>query len=740
MKVLLSYFLVGSLLYASCNNKPANPDAVAVWSFAGLDDEAGLNSKLQEQGTVTFVTGKGDEKLETKGSTDDGKAVYLDGASWLSAGQGADGELNIGGRGITLFAKVKLDSLKEYSPVLGKSGNDQSVAYKIVLRRHDGEGTFIEALIGSDDIAGAHLLKHKIPENEVLDWQAIMFRFNGKKSELYVNGILRDEEITEGDLRQWNNHPVLIGAEFKEPYINGDNAKNILKAAFKGWIDGIAVYNKYLEDDQAAALFGMAALQNDGLPEYYNEKYRPQFHFSAKKNWINDPNGLVYYDGTYHLFFQYMPPHRPGAYKDWGHAISKDLVHWEQIPQHITPHKVWAGCWSGSAVVDQHNVSGFQTGKEKPIIAFITNGGNPNDGLGPKCTQCIAYSTDGGKTFTYYDQNPVIKNINGANRDPKVVWDEDSKKWIMSLYMDKDFDFGLFSSSNLRDWEQLSTISADRIAECPGFEPFALDGDKTKRKWVFSGANGNYVVGTFNGKEFKPETGTIVGDYGNNFYAPQIWSDNPDGRKIQIAWMPTNRYPDMPFEQQMNFPTELELKTTPEGIRLLRTPVREIKNLYDAEIKFQKSLSGQAENPLSELKGDCYDFDLEIDVKKSSSFELGVRGATIHYDAVKKILRCGGQAEKSGFPPDHWMAFVRTNVNETNNMGEAKLAAVDGKIKLRVLVDRTTVEIYANDGLVVITSCFRPNETRFYALSSNGEINVNASIHALQSAWVANKK
>lgn len=169
MKVFLSYFLVGSLLYASCNNKPVNPDAVAVWSFAGLDDGAGLNSKLQEQGTVTFVTGKGDEKLETKGSTDDGKAVYLDGVSWLSAGQGADGELNIGGRGITLFAKVKPDSLKEYSPVLGKSGNDQSVAYKIVLRRHDGEGTFIEALIGSDDIAGAHLLKHKIPENEVLD-------------------------------------------------------------------------------------------------------------------------------------------------------------------------------------------------------------------------------------------------------------------------------------------------------------------------------------------------------------------------------------------------------------------------------------------------------------------------------------------------------------------------------------------------------------------------------------------
>lgn len=711
---------------------------LAHWAFADVNDQAGLNSQLQVQGAVRFVSSANDAKLETNGRTDDSKAVYLDGASWLNAGQGVDGELNIAGRGLTLFAKIKPDSLKEYNPILSKSGTDQSIAYTIALRKRD-EQVYIETVFGSDDIAGAHLLKYRLPDTDVYNWQSILFRFNGKKSELIVNGILRDDEITVGDLRDWNDHPVFIGAEFEEPYINGDSAKKTLKATFTGWIDEISIFDTWLADDAAANVLGVANLQMDGLPEYYNEKYRPQFHFSAKKNWINDPNGLVYYDGVYHLFFQYMPPHRPGAYKDWGHAVSKDLVHWEQLPSHITPHKVWAGCWSGSAVVDKHNVSGLKKGTESPIIAFITNGGNPNDGLGPKCTQNIAYSTDGGKSFTYYDQNPIIKNIHEANRDPKVVWDEDSKKWIMSIYMDRGYEFALFSSSNLLDWEQQSTISLDRIAECPGFEPFPLDGNKHNKKWVFSGANGNYVVGTFNGKEFKPETGTIVGDYGNNLYAPQTWDNAPEDRKIQIGWLSTNKYPGMPFEQQMNFPTELELKTTPEGIRLLRTPVKEIKNLYDGEVKIQQSLTGNSENPLKNLKGDLYDIDLEIDVAKSSSWDIGIRGVTIHYDAVKKILRTGGPAEKSGFPPDHWKPSVRANVNDSNNMGEAKLSPVNGKIKLRVLVDRTTVEVYANDGLVVMTSCFRPDETKWYSLSSNGEININGSIHSLKSAWVVNK-
>ncbi|MFT3749517.1 MAG: GH32 C-terminal domain-containing protein [Agriterribacter sp.] len=737
MPRVLCYLSVCSLLFVSCSRQTSLfQDAVAAWSFSDVNDHAGFNSQLQQQGAVKFLNLAGDEKRSSMESGNDGKAVYLDGSSWLDAGQGINDELNITGKGITLFVRMKPDSIKEYNPLLTKSGNDQTIAYSVVLRK-EGQDVYIETMLGSDDIGGAHLLQYKLPQDELLKWHNILFRFNGKISELYIDGILRDNEVTVGEARNWNNHPVLIGAQYKQPYTNGDSAKNTIEATFRGWIDHIAIWNQFLPDERGASLSGVAALKKDGLPDYYHEKYRPQFHFTAKKNWLNDPNGLLYYDGTYHLFFQYMPPHRHGAYKDWGHATSKDLVHWTQNEKHITPHKVWGGCWSGSAVVDVNNVSGFQSGKEKPVIAFITNGGSPNDGFGPKCTQCIAYSTDGGNTFTYYDQNPVIKNINGANRDPKVVWDEDSKKWIMSLYMDKGYEFGLFSSSDLRDWEQLSTLSADRIAECPGFEPFALDGNKSNKKWVFSGANGNYVIGSFNGKTFVPETGTIVGDYGNNFYAPQTWSDVPGNRHIQIAWMPTNRYPGMPFEQQMNFPTELELKTTPEGIKLLRMPVAEIKNLYDAEYKWQKAVIRQGDNPLKDLKGDLYDISLDIDLKKSASVELGIRGVTIQYNVAQKMLRCGGPAVQSGFPPDAWKAYLKKNINQFNNMGEANLPAVNGKIKLRVLVDRTTVEVFGNNGQVVMSSCFMPDESKLYTLTSEGETSVNAEIHSLKPAWTS---
>ena len=739
MKRVTCYLSACLLLLMSCTGTtPVFDDAVATWSFADLNDQSGLNSQLQKQGSVQLVKLEGKEKPALPGSGNDGKAVYLDGSSSLTAEQDVNEELNITGKEITLFVRMKADSIKEYNPLFNKSGNDQTIAYSAALHKKE-DGVYIEVMLGSDNIGGAHLLKYKLLKEELLQWHDILFRFNGKVSELYIDGVLRDNEITEGETRNWNHSPLIIGAQYKEPYTPGDSAKNNIESTFKGWIDCIAIWNSYLPDARVAALSGIAVVKKDGLPQYYTEKYRPQFHFTAKKNWLNDPNGLVYYNGTYHLFFQYMPPHRLGAYKDWGHATSTDLVHWEQIPQHITPHKVWGGCWSGSAVVDANNASGFQTGKEKPIIAFITNGGNPGDGIGPECTQCIAYSTDGGTTFTYYDQNPVIKNIHGSNRDPKVAWDKLSKKWIMSLYMDKDNDFGLFSSTDLKQWDYLSTVSLKGVAECPGFESLPVDGDSSKMKWLLSGANGNYVVGSFDGKNFKPETGVQIADYGKNFYAGQIWSNTPDGRTVHIAWMPTKPYPGMPFEQQMNFPTEIKLKTTPSGIRMFRMPVQEISNLYDKEINWKKVLNKQSENPLKELNADVYDMSLEVDVKKAASFDISIRGATIHYDAAKKMLYCGGKWIPNIFVPEDWRASSGDKITDLNTMGQAPLAPINGKITLRILVDRTTIEIFGNDGQVVITSCFMPDDAISYALHAEGEISVTAEIHSLKSAW-ENKK
>ena len=701
-------------------------DAVVVWHLSNSND-----SRLTAHGDVQFVSLNGKDAKASKKRGGDGIAARFNGGTWFDAGQGTNDELNLTGKNVSILVRMKADTVKGFTPLISKAGNDQNIAYRISLNVRGGD-VYIETMMGSDDIAGAHLLKYKIPEEEVTQWHDIVLRFNGKISELFVNGVLRDDEVTAGDIRDWNRRPVLIGAQYKQPYGYADFEEGQVEAVFEGLIDHIALWNKCLTDKEVMKLSGVTGLI-DGKPEYYTEKYRPQFHFSAKKNWLNDPNGLVYYDGVYHLFFQYHPPHRPGAYKDWGHAISTDLVHWEQIPHHITPHKVWAGCWSGSAVVDVNNVAGFQTGKEKAIIAFITMGGDSRSGIGPLATQCIAYSTDGGTTFTYYDQNPVIRNICGSNRDPKVVWDEMSQKWIMSLFMGGN-DFSFFSSSDFKEWKQLSTTSLSGDAECPGFEALPLDGDATNKKWLLFGAKGDYMIGSFDGTNFKPETEVIRGDHGNSYFAGMTWNNAPDGRCIKIAFMPTKRFPGMPFEQQMTIPTEVSLRTTPEGMKVFKMPVPEIRNLYEKEHQWQNE-NIKDNNIFKDLNGDLYDFEIEVDVNPSSSFEIGLRNITLYYDAGKKILSCGGK------PPIEvegaWARRNRPNKNSTNNLGEAPLSPIDGKVKLRILLDRTSIEIFGNDGQIVITSAFIPDDdNKTYSFTSNDGVKlVNAKVYSLKSAW-----
>lgn len=734
MNKLLVRVLFFVLMVTSCHSEDAFEDAVALWTFGNHDDEPGENSRLKYHGKVSLVNLEGKEAKESVLRGGKGKAAVFDRTVWLDAGQGINGELNLTGKNISIFVRTKAESVKEYSPVLTKSGDDQSLAYSVAFNAVEDD-VYIEVKMGSDEIGGTHLLEYKLPHEEMHEWHDIFFRFNGEISELYVDGILRDDEVTVGQIRDWNRRPLLIGAQYKEPYGYAEVSREHVEATFNGLVDIVALWNKWLPDDRIKTLSNTTILE-DGRPRYYKEKYRPQFHFSAKKNWLNDPNGLVYYDGVYHLFFQYMPPHRPGAYKDWGHAISHDLVQWEQIPNHITPHKVWSGCWSGSAVVDHHNVTGFQTGDNKPIVAFITNGGHPDAGLGPQCTQCIAYSNDGGMTFTYYDQNPVIRHVKNANRDPKVVWDEESQQWIMSLFMDEGYEFGLFASEDLKEWKYLSTFSIEGVRECPGFEPLPVDGDFNNKKWMFLGANGDYVVGSFNGVSFKPETAVQRGDYGTNFYAAQAWNNVPDGKCILIAWMPTQRYPGMPFEQQMNFPTEVTLQTTSTGIKAFRMPVAEIRNLYDKKYEFNNLIIND-KYEFSELNGDLYDIDLELDVDRSLAFEIVLRNIVITYDVTKKIVSCGGAPMRNGIIPEDWVSKNKAEINETNNLGQAPLASQEGNIRFRILLDRNSVEIFGNDGEIVMSSCFMPEDNNTtYAIHSKGPLQVvKGEIHSLKSAW-----
>lgn len=370
---------------------------------------------------------------------------------------------------------------------------------------------------------------------------------------------------------------------------------------------------KYLSIAAAILMIGSQAIASEKM-ETYNELYRPQFHFSPKENWMNDPNGLIYYDGEYHLFFQYLPAHISNSYlKWWGHAVSNDLVHWKQIEPAIKPYDN-GGAWSGSTVIDKDNTSGLQTGKEKVMLAFYTLA--PQDGR--PFTQHMSYSNDRGRTWTVYDKNPVISFIKGLNRDAKVFWHEPTKKWVLVIYLDVN-DYGCFTSTNLKDWTRVNDITMPGCFECPDIFEMPIDGNKNNKKWVFVGGNGHYMIGNFDGTKFTCESGPFQSDYGRNYYATQTFNNIPesDGRRIQITWMAEGNYPDMPFNQQMNFPTEMTLHSTPEGLRIYRLPVREICKLYKKEHKWSKVTLNPGDNLLKDVSGDLFDISAEFYAKRA---------------------------------------------------------------------------------------------------------------------------
>lgn len=453
--------------------------------------------------------------------------------------------------------------------------------------------------------------------------------------------------------------------------------------------------------------------------EKYKEKYRPQFHFTAEKGWINDPNGLVFYDGEYHLFFQHNPFGTKWGNMTWGHAVSTDLIHWKQLSNALEPDAMGT-MFSGSAVVDWENSSGFQTGSEKTLVAIYTAEGACVTPKAPT-TQCIAFSNDKGRTWTKYSGNPVIKQISPGNRDPKVFRfngkNAEDSRWLMVLYVDEGgqpssriHSIQFFSSKDLKSWSYMSKVEG--FYECPDFFELPAVGIEENKKWVLFGADARYMIGSFDGVQFVPETGKHTGDWGQNFYAAQTYSDIPetDGRRIIIGWMRGPEYPEMPFNQQMSFPCELTLRTFPEGIRLCKYPVREIESLYDKTVEKSRIAVKPGTNPLTDIQGELFDIDAEISACSSSEFGFDIRGQKISYVVGDEEL------------------FF--------NSSSARLPLVNGKIKLRILVDRTSIEIFGNDGRIAISSCVFINPENktigFHTLSGSAKL-ANIRVSSLKS-------
>ena len=450
-----------------------------------------------------------------------------------------------------------------------------------------------------------------------------------------------------------------------------------------------------------------------GFEDLYQEKHRPQFHFSSRRGWNNDPNGLVYYKGEWHLFYQHNPFGWNWGNMTWGHAVSEDLVHWTELGDAIHPDRLGT-IFSGSAVVDILNTTGFKTGDEDPIVAAYTSAGgtNPFWSEGQPFTQSIAYSNDRGRTWTKYAGNPVQGHVRGSNRDPKIIWHEPSNQWVIVLYLDEKH-LGFFTSKDLKSWELQSELES--FYECPELFELPVDGDSDNKMWVLYGGAGDYLIGQFDGTTFHPESDPIRYSYSDFFYASQTYNNVPksDGRRIQIGWGRVN-IPGMPFNQMMTFPVELTLHTTDDGVRMFAYPVKEIERLRMKRHHWDTQPIAPGSNLLADVRGELFDVDAEIEVGKAETITLAVRGIPIRYDAATARLICQDR--------------------------EAPLMPEDGRIRLRILVDRTSVEIYANGGRVYLPVgvILDPDDTSLALDAAGpGAAVVSLDVYELQSAWPA---
>ncbi|MFY0599330.1 MAG: glycoside hydrolase family 32 protein [Cyclobacteriaceae bacterium] len=456
------------------------------------------------------------------------------------------------------------------------------------------------------------------------------------------------------------------------------------------WVtwDGLDHLNQKVALKSSKTNWSIRVKQSDerpGLDSLYQEKLRPQFHFSAQIGWLNDPNGLVYHNEEYHMFFQHNPYGWYHGNMHWGHAVSKDLLHWEELDIAITPiYNDWA--FSGSAVIDKGNTAGFG---ENALVAAYTSTARG---------ECLAYSLDNGRTFKEYDGNPVLKH---SGRDPKVFWYAPGKHWVMVVFNADYYDASngqsfkkrvlqIHTSTDLKNWEYQSEIPY--MWECPELFELPIEDNPEQKKWIVYGGNAQYMIGTFDGKKFTPETSKLIFKEGAH-YASQTYNNTPDGRRIMQAWG-TIPAPGMPFNQMMLFPTELRLVNTIAGLRMLPKLIKEISLLHNnrqawggIQITRDKSLS-------TDVKSDVLHVIATFDGSDDLHFGLNINGYKLDYDNLSFLL------DGVHMMPDN------------------------GEIKIEVLVDRTSIEIFGNDGKAYIV---RPHISK----------NLNLEIYSNSPHWEA---
>ena len=450
--------------------------------------------------------------------------------------------------------------------------------------------------------------------------------------------------------------------------------------------------------------------------------YRPRFHFSPEKNWINDPNGLIYDGSEYHLFYQYNPFGDQWGHMSWGHSVSKDLTRWQELPVALAEEK-GIMIFTGSAVIDSRNSSGLGRNGVPPMVAVFT--GN-SQGLQ---TQNIAYSTDHGRSWTKYPRNPVIDIHEAEFRDPMVFWHQPSQRWIMTVSLAKAHKIRFYASPDLKTWTPLSDFGPAGLQdvpnwECPNLFELRVAGSPGQSRWVLvvgvgdgavSGGSGTqYFIGTFDGTKFvneNPPDRVLWMDRGADFYAPQSWSGVPpsDGRRILVAWMDNWKYaaklPTSPWRGQMSYPRTAELEQTPDGIRLVQNPVREIESLRGEHFQLRNTSLVKSNAVLGRREwSDTMEIVAELQANGSQDAGIELRkgpahGTRVGYDARKSVVyidrtRSGALTIHPDFAARH----------------EAPVKIDGGVVKLRILLDRCSVEVFAGGGGATLTDLIFPDK------------------------------
>jgi fructan beta-fructosidase len=479
------------------------------------------------------------------------------------------------------------------------------------------------------------------------------------------------------------------------------------------------VKKEVMEDPIRGLTMVYADFKFPGQDSLYSEKLRPQVHFSSQRGWINDPNGLIYYGGQYHMFFQHNPYGWAWGNMHWGHAVSSDLIHWTQMSEAIYPMGDRDAAFSGSAVVDVKNTSGFRKNGIDPLIAMYTSTGRG---------ECLKISYDNGKTFIDYQGNPILKH---RGRDPRVFWYAPGNHWVMVVWdqertkkmsngMDAFINQNLiFTSPDLKTWAYQSGVSG--FFECPDLFELPVEGGGGQKKWVMYDASGRYIIGDFDGKNFTIEQNLKKYDYGGGyFYAAQTFNNEPKNRRIQVGWGRGIAAPGAPYNQVMLFPTELRLKKSFDGLRLCPTPIPEINELHDnGQTQVDKLIFPN--QPLNFAVDSCaLHVVAEIEKGDANQFGLNIQGYEIEYNDLLGVFFANS-------------GTTRTSYEYVKPGSEI--------FKIEAIVDKNILEVYINDGEIYYVAPFdRPkaNSIQAYVRGRGGERKAlvkKMEVYRLKSIW-----